>query len=329
MSIRRPDTQPARENGIGDEVAGLSLRGVEAFRATLRSGSVSAAARLLGVSQPAISQHLKQLEQAGGVRLFDRRLGRLLPTAEAQLLLAEVERVFSGLEQVRRRLLALRSHASATLHVGCLHATSMGLVPRAAARFLARHAGARVELQVSSSNALRDALADGALDLAILADESDVRGLNASVFYELPGVCLLPQAHRLARKRLIGPRDLHDEAFITLARGDRTRERIDAVLATHGVVPRTVVETPYGATQCALVGAGVGIALVNPIVAHDLASQPGVAMRPFEPTILFRALLGFAPGRALGAMQQAFVAECRAELAALSSVRRAARQRTR
>jgi DNA-binding transcriptional LysR family regulator len=296
---------------------GLSLRWVEAFRATLRAGGVSNAARLLGISQPAVSQHLKALEAAGGLRLFDRRRGRLLPTAEAQLLLTEVERVFSGLEQVRRRMLALQAHASATLHVGCLPALGMGLVPRAVARFVAQHPHARVELQIQSSNDLRDALADGVLDLAVMADESDVTGLNASVFYELPAVCVLPLRHRLARRRAVTPRDLVDEPFIALARGDRTRERIERVLAEHGVTPRVVVETPYGATQCALAAAGTGVALVNPIVAHDMAAAARTVVRPFEPAIPFRGILAFAPGRALGVMQQTFVSACRAELDAL------------
>jgi DNA-binding transcriptional LysR family regulator len=105
-------------------VGELRLRWIEAFRATMRTGNVSGAARLLGVSQPAVSQHLMLREEAGGVRLFDRRRGRLLPTAQAHALLAEVERVYTGLESVRRRLQALQAHAFATLHVGSLHAVS-------------------------------------------------------------------------------------------------------------------------------------------------------------------------------------------------------------
>lgn len=337
MSIKRPDRRPAKTvapararaahppadrlvdapGGDADAAVGaLSLRWIEAFRATMRTGSASGAARLLDVSQPAVTQHLKQLEAAGGLKLFDRRRGRLLPTQEAQLLLAEVDRVYSGLEQVRRRMQSLQVHAQASLHVGCLHALGMGLMPRAVARFLARHPQAHVELQLQSSTALRDALADGVLDLAIMADEADTTGLNASVFYELPAVCVLPARHPLARHRVLRPQHLHGVPFIALARGDRTRARIERVLREHDVQPKVVVQTPYGATQCALVRAGVGVALVNPIVARDLADPAAVAIRPFEPAIAFRALLALAPGRALGTMQQAFVAECRAALAA-------------
>lgn len=303
------------------EVGALSLRWIEAFRATLRTGSASGAARLLGISQPAVTQHLKALEDAGRLRLFDRRRGRLLPTAEAQALLTEVERVYSGLEQVRRRMQSLQAHAHVTLRVGCLHALGVGFLPRVVARFLRTHPDARVDLQPNSSLALRDALADGVLDLGIVADEADCSGLNASLFYDLAAVCVMPARHRLARRRAVTPADLHGEPFVALTRGDRTRERIERLLAEHGAVPRIVAETPYGASHCALAGAGAALALVNPVIAQDLAAALPVAVRPFEPRIAFRAMLAFAPGRALGAMQQAFVAECRAELAAATKGR--------
>jgi len=308
MSITKTDVL----HPVGD----LRLRWIEAFRATMRSGSVSGAARLLGVSQPAVSQHLRMLEETGGIRLFDRRRGRLLPTPQAQALLAEVERVYSGLENVRRRLQALQAHAFATLHVGSLHALGMGFMPRVVARFVARFPQSRVELSLQSSAALRDAVADGALDLALVADEVDTTGLEASLFYEQAAVCLLPTRHRLARRPHVTPADLEGEAFVALAPGDRTRQRIEGLLAAAGVTPRVVVETPYGATQCALVQAGVGLALVNPLTARDLARLHGAVIRPFLPAIPFRAMLVFPPGRALGEMAQTFVAECRHELGA-------------
>jgi DNA-binding transcriptional LysR family regulator len=300
-------------------VGELRLRWIEAFRATMRTGNVSGAARLLGVSQPAVSQHLKLLEEAGGVRLFDRRRGRLLPTAQAHALLAEVERVYTGLESVRRRLQALQAHAFATLHVGSLHALGMGFMPRVVARFVTRFPQSRVELSLQSSTELRDAVADGALDLAVVADEVDTTGLAASLFYERPAVCLLPSRHWLARRSHVVPADLDGEPFVVLAPGDRTRHRIEAVLAKAGVTPRIVVETPYGSTQCALVQAGVGVALVNPLTARDLARQHGAVIRPFVPEIPFRAMLVFPAGRALGDMTKAFVSECRSELASQPS----------
>ena len=78
----------------------MLLREVEVFRSVMSAGSASKAATLMGVTQPAVSQSIKRLEQAAGFALFHRLRGRLHPTPEAVALLVEVERAFVGLSSI-------------------------------------------------------------------------------------------------------------------------------------------------------------------------------------------------------------------------------------
>ena len=87
----------------------MLLREIEVFRSVMSVGSASKAAALLGVTQPAISQSLRRLEEAAGFPLFRRLRGRLQPTPEAQALLVEVERVFVGLSSIEHRMRSLKS----------------------------------------------------------------------------------------------------------------------------------------------------------------------------------------------------------------------------
>src|SRR3546814_9921841 len=86
----------------------MLLREIEVFRTVMTSGTASKAAKLMGVSQPAISQALGRLEQHAGIALFLRVRGRLQPTPAAQALLIEVDRCFVGLDVIEHRLRSLR-----------------------------------------------------------------------------------------------------------------------------------------------------------------------------------------------------------------------------
>ena len=127
----------------------LHIRQVEVFRAVMGTGTVSGAARLLGISQPAATQLLQALQAATGLQLFERALGRLRPTPEGHALYGEVQRAFRGLEELDRAVEALRGFNAARLQVGALHALSAHLVPRAIRSFREAQPDTRIALHLS------------------------------------------------------------------------------------------------------------------------------------------------------------------------------------
>ncbi len=287
-----------------------SARQIEVFRMVMRLGSANRAAAALHISQPAVTQLLQQLEERASLRLFGRTTGKLMPTPEAHALLAEVERMYEGLEAVQRKIVALQSHEDQVLRIGSLHAMSASVMPRAVAQFQRSYPRMRFLLSVDSSRALRDALVQGTLDLAFLGDEADTGGLDSSVFYEMPAVCAMPLTHPLARKAKLALAELRDVPLIGLSANDPAQRRLEAALRQAGVEPHTVIETPYSATQCALVLAGAGLALTNPLVAREYAAL-GLRCVPMDAPVVFRALLAFRPRQAQSGAVQEFVALCR------------------
>src|SRR5918995_2708715 len=103
--------------GRADEGRAMNLRQIEAFRAVMVHGSATAAARSLGISQPAVTRLIRLLEVRSRIRLFARERGRLVPTRDAMLLDEEVGRIYYGIERVRSVMVRLRDHGGGYLRI--------------------------------------------------------------------------------------------------------------------------------------------------------------------------------------------------------------------
>jgi DNA-binding transcriptional LysR family regulator len=285
----------------------VNLRDIDIFRAIMQAGGASGAAALLDISQPAVSRSLAQLERDAGFRLFDRIKGRLVPTREGQLFHAEVRASYAGLDRLKQRAAQIREVGEGTLNIASLSALGHGVVPRAIAAFVKRHPDVRVGYQVRTSNVVRDLVASGRADVGLAADEVDTTGVLHSVFTTPRAVCVMPAAHPLARRSVIAPADLQDVPLLTLAPDDTVRHAMDKAFADACVRPRVVVETPYSLSIAILAAQGVGVGLCNPMTVADKMVR-GVAVRPFEPAIHFRALLLRPPDGARSVLATDFIA---------------------
>ena len=268
----------------------MTVRQIEAFRALMLCGTVSRAAEMLRISQPAVSRHIAELEGAARLRLFERVNGRLKPTAEARALFDEVQRAFTGMERLRFAAENIRSFTGARLRVVSLPALGHAFLPRVLGRVAREFPEASVLLQVRSSEFVREEVAVGNFDLGFAADEISLAGVEARPFAMVSAVCLMPSAHRLAAWPEVRPEDLHGERFVTLASGDAARARFDRVFRDAEVQPMIVGETQYSLTLCNLIRHGVGIGLVNPFSLEGL-DLSGLVTRPFQPAVPFRSLL--------------------------------------
>lgn len=289
---------------------------IETFRAVMNSGSARKAATLLGVTQPAVSQSLKRLETEAGFPLFLRLRGRLQPTPEARALLVEVERVFVGLGTIEHRLRSLREFGVDRLQVACYPAFGLGFVPRAL-RGLANTARSgrrpQVSLQVLSSPGVRDRVLTGQADFGLMADEVSSEGLEASVFARLPGVVVMQRGHPLARHKQVRPEQLAELPFLALNPEDASRRRLEAVLASHGVVLSVSVHTPYSASVCEMALHGLGIGVVNPISALDYV-QRGLVIRRLAIEVNFTCMLAIPAGQPLSGTAKTLLAAMRKQL---------------
>ena len=269
-----------------DDRDNMNLRQLDAFRAVMMTGSVTNAADYLHLSQPAVSRLIGDLERSVGFSLFIRAKGSpLVPTPEAESLYSEVERTFAGMDALRRAADDIKSFRSGNLRIACLPALAMGFMPAVIEAFRAEHPTVTIQLQTRSSSTVRQWVAAQQFDLG-LARPGDYPGVIKRSFLSIPGVCVLPEDHRLCSKLVISPEDLSGEDFISLGMEDVTRARTDRLFEDFGVVRNVVAETEYAATICGLVLRGIGISIINPITAIDFLER-NIVVRRFEPEILF------------------------------------------
>ena len=274
----------------------MNHRQIETFAAVMRAGTASRAAEILGVTQPAVSRSIAELERAVGFPLFARVRNRLVPTPEAGQFFRDVEASYRGLDTLRASAAHIRDQGSGQVRIASLSALGSSLVPRAVRRFRDRHPDVPVTLIVASSRAVRDMVASGEFDVGLAADEIDTSGVEHQPFVAPEALCAVPVGHPLATRERITPGDLHGEPFIAYVPEDRARQRLDAALSAAGSAPRVVVETIYAATVCALVSEGIGLGLITSYAAAGL-DRSRVVLRPFSPAIVVRSLLILPPDR--------------------------------
>lgn len=300
----------------------MKLNQIEAFRAVMLYGSMTAAARDLRISQPNVSRLVAQLEKSTAFRLFERIGGRLVPTDEGIALFHEVQRSFVDMQSLAVSASSIRSFGSGRLRIAAIPTFALGFLPRAIKRFNARHRDVALSIHTGSSSTVAHWTASQFCDLGIAMHGQDTSGCEAELLYEVEGVCILPGGHRLASREVILPGDLQSEEFIALTHETGTRSALDTVFAEADVRPNTTLETPYGSIICSLVAQGLGVSVVNPLVARGFA-HTGIVARRFKPAVLYAADILFPRHPPKSALARSFVETMRVELLSQEGSQRA------
>lgn len=263
----------------------MNFRQITAFRAVVGCGSMTAAARAIGISQPNVTRLISALEASTGLLLFDRKGGRLRATAEGIAFYSEVERLFSGLDGLRQAANDIRLSGQGSLRIAATFSYAGGFLPRVIATLRSRYPAVSIALQLRSSATILQWAAAQQCDVGIAWNVPPVPEVDVEPLLEFPGVCLLPNGHPLARRSIIRPEDLAGEPFISFPPDDAMRRRIDSAFESNGVSRLLIVETQYSAAIYALVSRGVGVSIANPMPLREYS--PGALLaRRFEPEIL-------------------------------------------
>ena len=281
------------------------LHQLEAFRAVMHGGSVTRAAEMLSLSQPAVTKLLRALEEDTGLVLFDRSRKRLAATHEAHLFEAEVSRLFAAAKRVDRLANDMRFATVGELRVASLPSFGIAFIPALLARFAQAGKKPRVSLTVASSLEVHDLVQSGQADIGFALPLGAAGAPDAVPPIRLPGVLALPLGHRLARKTLVELRDLEREPCVSLGRQYLLRDIVGDLFERHGVAPVQVAETQNGAAACEMVAQGLGFTVANPVTAANFARR--LTVRLLRPTIEFPIHVLAPPGRRMSAPATQFL----------------------
>ncbi len=264
---------------------------IEAFRAVILNGSISAAANVMHISQPAVSRLIRDLEAEIGFALFERRHGRVFANEDALELYEEVHYAYIGMRRIAEAADQIRRRESGVLRVASMPAVGLSIMPEVIARFRARHPKIFISLEVVRSVTAIQFLTALRSDIGFLEASYGAPSLERGPRFDLETVCILPRDHRLLANEVLTPEDLENEAFVSLGADSQTRTKIDAVFEAAGVSRQALTEAPLSSVICSLVRQGCGLSIVDPLSAAEFKGQ-GLDTRPFRPAIgfSFRAL---------------------------------------
>lgn len=278
-------------------LAPMNARDIEIFRAVMQCGTLSAAADVLHVSQPALSKALRHCEDRLGFQLFQRMAGRLVPTAEAQTLLPEAERLYQELQGFKGFARDLGSHRGGLLRLGTSSSLAVSLVPPAIARLRRERAAARLTVHLLPVRELGEALLARRLDAALSLTPFSLPSLDSMVLGSIPCVVLLPEGHRLAAESVLRPALLAGEPEVGFAGWQDFGQSLDLAFRQEGVERVLAVEVGTTVSAVAMVQEGIGYAIVDGLAQRRL--PPGIVARPFLPEV--RRDVVMARSMALGA----------------------------
>ena len=241
----------------------MDLRQLEILRAVADKGSFTAAAKVLNVSQSAVSRSVLLLEEELREPLFLRLGRRVRPTAAGAALLDLSRRVLADVRETTASILdQSQRQLAGTLHLGggmtvCLH-----VFPALLKEFRKTHPKVEIKLTTGATPQLLERLRSGALDVGLLTLPVEGSDLVQVPVMREELLLVMPPTHKLAKLRRITPADLVGQRWVLFERGSSTRRVIDEMLERDAIRPRIVMETENVEILKALTMIGMGLTVL-------------------------------------------------------------------
>jgi DNA-binding transcriptional LysR family regulator len=243
---------------------GVTLRGLEVFEALAKSGSVAQAAAATGLSQPAVSQQVRNLEKALGTDLVDhgRRPMRLTPAGQS--FLTRTETVLAQLRLAQSELTVMDLSHLSTLSIGLIDDFDNELTPRLATILAESLTNSRFKLITASSHEISAALLDREVQIAIAASTGEQReGIKEMPLARDPFILVAPRGHVTDKDDLLG--SLADLPFLRYAREQLIGKQIETHLAGLGLTFEERFEIGSNPALMAMVARRIGWAITTPL----------------------------------------------------------------
>ncbi|GAA5233991.1 LysR family transcriptional regulator [Verticiella sediminum] len=284
----------------------MNLRHIEVFYAIMQSGSVTGAARLLNVTQPAISNVLRHAEQQLRLKLFERIGGRLQPTPEAYDLFPDVQEIFGRIGTLNRMVEEMRGGRTGRLAVAASPTLVNAYLPRAIARLQALGAGAQVTIQALPTAIAIERVARREVDIGLVYSPVGDPGVIVEELAESDVGCAVHRRSPLAKRKMLGPHDLATATVVSTGQTTRIGVAVRQACEAHDLpVPAVSVEVNSSLAACLMAAEGVGVGLVDLATVNQYA-LPGIVFRPFRPRAVLHLCLIFPKDRPRSRATQRF-----------------------
>ncbi len=267
----------------------LNLRQLEAFAAVARLSSFTAAARQLGVSQPALTVQIRQLEEVLTVRLIDRNTRSVKLTQVGRELAPVVERLLAELHAIVDGARDLSRKARGTVRVAALPSIAMTILPRVLMRMRKHYPAISVVVREGIASEVVEWVRSEQVDLGIGSPEGPDASIDFRLLFKDQMCVVLPPGSPLARKRRLTLRDLAGDPLVLPSPGSSVRRLVDHAAREQGIELKAVYEACFMHSMAAMARAGLGAAVL-PTSAMDLNELSGLRVRPLGDPPLVREI---------------------------------------
>lgn len=274
----------------------MKTQTLKAFILVVSQGSLLAAARVLELSEPAISRLIRELEAECGLLLFDRSNRQLTLTDEGAKFHREVQRVLEGIDQLTSLAADIKQGQEEFLSVVAMPRAASGIVAPAVAEFTRANPRVHVKIDIRSRSEGDVWFGSARYDIGIGSLPIFHPKIIQARHVQVPVMCMVPTGHRLSRlNRALSPDDIAYESMITQSRTTLSREQMEAWFRSANCQLCHTIEVDSPELLGSLVAEGAGISLVDSISIAGLASER-YALIPIENTYLISyGTLWFCP----------------------------------
>lgn len=247
----------------------LTIRQLRALAAVHSDRSVTAAAKRLHLTQPAVTLQIRNLQALAGLPLIQRTGDGMLLTDAGREVLALSERIEAAIADCETSLEMMAGKTAGRISIGAV-STAKYFVPFMISGFSKLHPNIEVTLSIGNRQEIGTALRGYDLDFAIMGRPPADIDMDVRLIGDHPHVIIAPTSHRLARKSNIALADLAGETFLMREPGSGTRGLMEQLFETARVRPKLGMAMSSNETIKQAVIAGLGIAFIS---AHTVATE--------------------------------------------------------
>ncbi len=259
---------------------------LEILIAVAEEGTYTSAARRLHMTQPAVSRHMRLLQEQLGMRLFRRKGRHMLLTHAGERFLETARQILALSQRVEEEMAGLRGEMVDVLHLAGSGMLAWHLLAPFLAAFREGHAGVGFSLGPLPRREVGRAVREGRLDLVVAEEPFVEQGVESDLLIEMETVLVAPAEGRWRQRKRIYLRTLPKVSLILPARGTPARRFLEASLAERQVLlstPLPALEVQDPAAALPLVAAGLGVALLPRFLA-EVSPKP-LHLIPLGPTV--------------------------------------------
>ncbi|WP_408357385.1 MULTISPECIES: LysR family transcriptional regulator [unclassified Paraburkholderia] len=240
----------------------LTLRQLQIFVVASRYTSFARAAEELHLTQPAVSMQIHQLEDAVGLRLFERAARKLALTEAGEMLTHHASRILGEIKDAEDAMMSLKQADSGSINVGIVSSATY-FAPKLLALYSHLYPKVDVHFSVGNRDALLRLLQDNAIDLAIMGRPPPELDTTTEALASHPQVVIAPLDHPLCGARRFDLQELRGDTFLLREPGSGTRMAAEVMFRQHLFTPARIVTLGSNETIKQAVMAGIGVSLIS------------------------------------------------------------------